>query len=83
MEQATLKEEDENDQRPSKMLANAKERNLSKAESMAFMNSEGIDKLVDKGTTQGESVTNTDLWNAFFSAKPHDSSKKLLRMAEN
>lgn len=83
MEQATLKEEDENDQRPSKMLANAKERNLSKAESMAFMNSEGIDKLVDKGTTQGESVTNTDLWNAFFSAKPHDSSKKLVRMAEN
>lgn len=67
MEQGTVK----GDVKPS--VSNTKERNLSIAESMAFMNSEGIDKLVDKGTTQGESVTNTDLWNAFFSARNNNT----------
>lgn len=46
-----------------------KEKNLSKAESMTLMKSGGIDTLVNKGNGEGESVTNGDLWNAFFCAR--------------
>lgn len=46
----------------------AADRDLSKAESITMLNSGGIDTLVSKGQSEGESVTNGDLWNAFFSA---------------
>ncbi|EGW32956.1 uncharacterized protein SPAPADRAFT_70901 [Spathaspora passalidarum NRRL Y-27907] len=45
----------------------AQEKDLSKADSLTLMESGGMDTLVNKGMTQGESVTNLDLWSAFFS----------------
>ncbi|KAK6454397.1 SNF2 family N-terminal domain-containing protein [Scheffersomyces xylosifermentans] len=73
---------------PATLIAKTKERNLSKAESMALMNSGGIDTLINKGMAQGESVTNFDLWSAFFSARTQgrpveledDSSKESLQL---
>ena len=53
----------------SALIAKSKEINLSKAESMALMNSGGIDTMINKGMAQGEAVTNFDLWSAFFSAR--------------
>ncbi|ODV80177.1 uncharacterized protein CANTADRAFT_89757 [Suhomyces tanzawaensis NRRL Y-17324] len=47
----------------------SEEKKLSKAESITLMNSEGIDSMINKGTSRGETVTNSDIWNAFFSAR--------------
>lgn len=57
----------------SSMISKTKEKNLSKAESMTLMKSGGIDTLVNKGNGEGESVTNSDLWNAFFCARANNS----------
>ncbi|KAK6460835.1 SNF2 family N-terminal domain-containing protein [Scheffersomyces coipomensis] len=51
------------------LIAISDEKSLSKAESLTLMNSGGNDTLVGKGKAQGESVTNFDLWAAFFSAR--------------
>lgn len=57
----------------SKVISTSKEKNLSKAESMTLMKSGGIDTLVNKGNGEGESVTNGDLWNAFFCARSNNT----------
>ncbi|MCH0628779.1 hypothetical protein JNB11_02185 [Kocuria palustris] len=49
--------------------SNADEQRLTEAESMVLMNSEGIDAMVLKRSTQGETVLNVDLWHAFFAAR--------------
>lgn len=43
-------------------------RELSRAESMTLLKSEGIDRLVNRASGDGESVSNSDLWDAFFCA---------------
>lgn len=52
----------------SNRISNTNEKDLSNAESITMMKSGGIDTLVNKSHSEGESVTNGDLWNAFFSA---------------
>lgn len=47
----------------------AQEKDLSEAESMALMQSDGNASLVGKHHGDGEEVTNADLWDAFFCAK--------------
>lgn len=42
---------------------------LSMAESMTLMSSEGLDKLINKATNQGEHVRDSDLWGALFLAR--------------
>ena len=64
----------------SKVISKSKEKNLSKAESMTLMKSGGIDTLVNKGNGEGESVTNGDLWNAFFCARSNNTG--ILRLNE-
>lgn len=54
-------EEEENDA--------AEKKDLSEAESMALMQSDGNALLVGKHHGDGEEVTNSDLWDAFFCAR--------------
>ncbi|CAH2351469.1 hypothetical protein CLIB1423_03S07008 [[Candida] railenensis] len=58
--------------------ANSDEKDLSKAESMTMTKSGGIDTLVNKNSVEGELVTNSDLWNAFFSATAKKKSKQII-----
>lgn len=51
-----------------------KEKGLTAAESMTLMKSGGIDTLVQKGAGEGETVSNGDLWDAFFCA--HSSKEQ-------
>ncbi|KSA01875.1 uncharacterized protein AC631_02331 [Debaryomyces fabryi] len=66
-----------------KSISKTKERNLSKAESMTLMKSGGIDTLVNKGNGEGESVTNGDLWNAFFCARANNAGINGLKEIKN
>lgn len=50
-------------------ISQSSERELTKAESMALMTSGGIDTMINKGNGEGETVTNNDLWSAFFCAR--------------
>lgn len=50
------------------LISSAKEKNLTKAESITLMKSGGIDSMITRSNSEGEMVTNSDLWNAFFSA---------------
>ncbi|WEJ97680.1 ATP-dependent DNA helicase [Yamadazyma tenuis] len=63
-----------NPREPSTRISQAKD--LSKAESMTLMKSGGIDTLVNRGQGEGETVSNDDLWDAFFCAT---SSKEMSR----
>ena len=56
-------------------ISQSSERDLTKAESMALMTSGGIDTMINKGNGEGETVTNNDLWSAFFCAQTNESSK--------
>jgi E3 ubiquitin-protein ligase SHPRH len=47
----------------------AKEEDISKADSMTMLQSGGMDTLVNRGQSEGETVLNGDLWDAFFSAR--------------
>lgn len=59
------------------LISSAKEKNLSKAESITLMKSGGIDSMITRSNSEGEMVTNSDLWNAFFSASSlHPSMNK-------
>lgn len=49
---------------------------LSRAESMALMNSEGVEKLMGKATNLGEVVTDDDLWSALFEARAGPKMKR-------
>lgn len=55
-------------------------KDLSKAESMTLMKSGGIDTLVNKGTGEGETVSNDDLWNAFFCATASKETSKAMNL---
>lgn len=52
----------------------SKAKDLSRAESMTLLKSEGIDRLVNRSSGDGETVSNNDLWDAFFCAS---SSKEM------
>lgn len=58
-------------------ISESLERDLTKAESMALMNSGGIDTMINKGNGEGETVTNNDLWNAFFCARASEPKFRL------
>lgn len=53
----------------SKATSVAKEEDISKADSMTMLQSGGMDTLVNRGQSEGETVLNGDLWDAFFSAR--------------
>ncbi|KAK6199919.1 SNF2 family N-terminal domain-containing protein [Scheffersomyces amazonensis] len=78
-----LRENSINDTSAASMIAKANEKSLSKAESLTLMNSAGNDTLVAKGVGQGESVTNFDLWAAFFSARTKSSSTDVSKENNN
>lgn len=69
-----LSERDENKSAISKKISKSEEKDLSQAESMTLMRSGGNDTLINKGNGEGESVTNEDLWNAFFCARSESQS---------
>lgn len=58
------------------VLSRTKEKNIAEAESMTLMQGEGIDTLINKSKSEGESVTNNDLWNAFFCARSNANEDK-------
>ena len=69
-----LAERDENKPAISEKISKSEEKDLSQAESMTLMRSGGNDTLINKGNGEGESVTNEDLWNAFFCARSESQS---------
>lgn len=55
-------------------------KDLSKAESMTLMKSGGIDTLVNRGQGEGETVSNDDLWDAFFCATSSKEMSKTMNL---
>lgn len=56
------------------------EKGLTAAESMTLMKSGGIDTLVQKGAGEGETVSNGDLWDAFFCANSSKEQRETMNI---
>lgn len=74
----SLKLNDVNKTGLSKKISKAKD--LSQAESMTLLRSEGIDKLVNRASGDGESVSNNDLWDAFFCATASKEMSQVMNL---
>jgi E3 ubiquitin-protein ligase SHPRH len=55
-------------------------KDLSIAESITLTRSGGIDTLINRGQGEGESVSNSDLWDAFFCAGASSDMSKTMNL---
>lgn len=65
---------------PSASKKPSKDKDLTQAESITLTKSGGIDTMINRGQGEGETVSNDDLWDAFFCARASKEMSKTMNL---